>query len=425
MSWTIILLSFIPAVLWILYFYYQDRYEKEPFRLLLLTFIFGCLSVIPALLIEIVLQWQINYFIPFNPIRILISMLMVGVTEELVKYIAVKKTAYCNKEFNEPMDGIVYCVTAAMGFAFVENIGYMLRYHALSGIWGAYSIGLLRAIFSMFGHASFAVIMGSYLGRAKFDPANEKSLILKGLIFASLVHALYNYTLSINKESLSAVIVLFCFLLMWRNMNRVQMDAAVDNSPFKPPDAVYQPRRWKWGLVNIASVVMITTVIVLSIMNFNKLSKFTNKKMNYHFMHPSFWQRGIDADFRTIELKGPSYRGNEPKVRIIMDEIRVRGDTTNAREIVLSRLRTEFTDMKVISREETTMAGKKAHRIIVKWKKTGKFKKEHLMLSRIVIAEKDKKYIAVICESREDQFDKFNPQFLSITNSIHFINPEQ
>lgn len=208
-------------------------------------------------------------------------------------------------------------------------------------------------------------------------------------------------------------------------MNRVQMDAAVDNSPFKPPDAVYQPRRWKWGLVNIASVVMITTVIVLSIMNFNKLSKFTNKKMNYHFMHPSFWQRGIDADFRTIELKGPSYRGNEPKVRIIMDEIRVRGDTTNAREIVLSRLRTEFTDMKVISREETTMAGKKAHRIIVKWKKTGKFKKEHLMLSRIVIAEKDKKYIAVICESREDQFDKFNPQFLSITNSIHFINPEQ
>jgi len=418
----ILLLSLVPAILWILYFYYQDKYEKEPLKLLLFTFLGGCLSVIPALFIELPLGKIITFHIPFSPTRILISMLMVGFAEEICKFLAVWFIAYRNDEFNEPMDGIVYCVTAALGFAFVENIGYMLKFRAASGLSGAYTIGVMRAIFSMFGHASFGVIMGSYLGRARFDRKNEKILIIKGIVFAALIHLLYNYTLTVNKEIIATFLVLIAFLLMWRNMNRVQMDAAVDSSPFKPPTEKYKPKSWKWGMINIITILLISLVIVLSVVNFNKPITYRNKRMHYLFEHPSFWKRLTNRDQSIIDIIGPRYRDNTPRSRILVRKIKEKVGSRSAADNLLNELKKKNRGLEVISRMEAYLAGSQAHQVKYKWKQKHKKGHDISMLSILIVTSTKGRIIAVINDSMEERFGESEKEFQDIINSVQLMD---
>lgn len=422
MNRTIILLSLIPAILWILFFYYQDKYEKEPFKMILFTFGGGCLSVIPAIIIELVLQGQIDYNIPFSPYRILITMLMVGLTEELCKYMAVKKIAYNSSEFNEPMDGIVYSVTAAMGFAFVENIGYMIRANMATGLVSAYTLGLMRALFSMFGHASFAVIMGSYLGRAKFDKAHEGSLIVKGLVLASLVHALYNFTLSIHKGiGAMGFVALIAFVVVWRNMNRVQVDTAVASSPFKPMTESYQPKKWKWTAANLLSLVLLTGVLILSLLTFDNPATFKNHKMEYLFQHPNYWNSSANEDFSVVELWGPSYRGHAPRVRIFTKKALNIKNIEKEMDNMLDELKAQMPGMEKISSEETTLGGLQAQSAHLSWTSTGKRGKGEIpMRSQVLVVIRGENRISILFDSNEENFEHFKEKFDKTAKSFIF-----
>ncbi len=313
----ILYLSFIPAILWILFFYHQDKYEKEPIKLVAITFLAGCLSVIPALVVELVLEKAITFNLPFSPFRILVMMIMVGFTEEICKFIAVKKAAYDTPDFNEPMDGIVYSVTAAMGFAFVENIMYMLKFRATSGLLGAYSIGVLRALYSMFAHATFGVIMGSYLGRAKFEKDKTISLFVKGIVLAALVHTLFNFTLAINNNALGVFLLFIAFPLVWRNMNRAWIGGAHDTSPFKPEnEKEHIKHKWRWGFANILSIFLITVVIFMGVWYFNHPLTYIDETKGYQLQHPSTWQVVSNKHADVVEFQGPPFQGSLPVLRI-------------------------------------------------------------------------------------------------------------
>lgn len=84
--------------------------------------------------------------------------------------------AYRRKAFDEPFDGIVYVVMVGMGFATLENIGYVLQ-HGMG-------TGILRIFLSVPAHATFAILMGDHLGLAKFDAANIKKIFIPGCFLA-------------------------------------------------------------------------------------------------------------------------------------------------------------------------------------------------------------------------------------------------
>ena len=88
-----------------------------------------------------------------------LSFLWVGIVEEFFKFLAVRVTVYRSKEFNEVMDGMIYMVSAALGFAATENVGYMLGF--------GFSVGFLRAILSYLAHISFSAILGLLHGEGK------------------------------------------------------------------------------------------------------------------------------------------------------------------------------------------------------------------------------------------------------------------
>ena len=122
------LLTLAPSIAICIFIYWQDKFEKEPRRLLLTSFLLGMLSVIPTLLLSAV--GQSLGFEPFSNdiVWSLISCIIgIGLVEEYCKFFFVRFHAYQKPAFNEPFDGITYSVMVAMGFATVENIMYVIE----------------------------------------------------------------------------------------------------------------------------------------------------------------------------------------------------------------------------------------------------------------------------------------------------------
>ena len=122
-------LALAPGIGLSLFIYFRDKYEKEPFRLLRNCFLFGMLSIIPAILIELAFgvmgidenQGILTTFV--------FAFLVVGGSEELSKFFVLRFYAYPKKDFNEPFDSIVYAMMISMGFATLENITTLFKLH--------------------------------------------------------------------------------------------------------------------------------------------------------------------------------------------------------------------------------------------------------------------------------------------------------
>lgn len=185
------LAAIAPIVIIVLYIYLKDKYEKEPIRLLFYNFMLGAvISIIITTMIyvifEIILPLPDHYSIFQQLVK---AFIVVGLVEEFSKYIIVRYYAQPHKEFDEPFDGIVYAVMVSLGFAATENIAYVVQ--------GGYEVALLRAFTAVPAHATFGIMMGYYMGKAKFSVRRRK-LNLLGLFLATLFHGAYDFFLFVD-----------------------------------------------------------------------------------------------------------------------------------------------------------------------------------------------------------------------------------
>jgi RsiW-degrading membrane proteinase PrsW (M82 family)/ribosomal protein S18 acetylase RimI-like enzyme len=181
----LIILALAPGVAICLYIFHRDAYNREPKLNLLLSFLLGAAIVVPAAFMEQAL-WKNSDDTGIARIFIK-AFFIVALTEELAKFAVFRLYAYSRKSYDEPLDGIVYCVVVSMGFATIENLMYVLKY--------GWQTGVVRAILSVPAHATFGVLMGYHAGKAKFDPPNEKRFLLTGLLWAVLFHGAYDFCL--------------------------------------------------------------------------------------------------------------------------------------------------------------------------------------------------------------------------------------
>jgi RsiW-degrading membrane proteinase PrsW (M82 family) len=175
-----LILSLLVALFWLKRFRKLDKYEKEPERLIYLTFFAGALATVPSLLFEFPLH--MNYREPSPLGDLFLSFLWVGMVEEFFKYLAVRLTVYRSKDFNEMMDGMIYMISAALGFATMENVGYMLGL----GLF----VGLFRTIISYLAHVSFSAILGYYMAKSKIEA--QRGWLWVGFALAIALHWLYD-----------------------------------------------------------------------------------------------------------------------------------------------------------------------------------------------------------------------------------------
>ncbi|HNW69765.1 MAG TPA: PrsW family glutamic-type intramembrane protease [Bacteroidales bacterium] len=179
-------LAIAPGIGLCLFIYFRDKFEKEPFKLLRNSFLFGVLSIIPAAIIELAfgamgIDENQGVFI-----TLVYAFLIVAVAEESCKFFVLKRYVYKKTDFNEPFDGIVYAVMISMGFATLENILYVVQ----SGIGTA----VLRMFTAVPLHAVCAIFMGYFVGRAKFSTKKAGNLFM-GLFIAVIIHGLYDFFL--------------------------------------------------------------------------------------------------------------------------------------------------------------------------------------------------------------------------------------
>jgi RsiW-degrading membrane proteinase PrsW (M82 family) len=191
----ILILAIAPPLLIAYYVYQKDKYDKEPKSLIIKSFLFGCLGIIPAIFLELFAEGMFtNLF--------LYVFIGIALVEEGVKYFFLKKYLFNKPDFNEPMDGIVYAVMISLGFATVENIFYVFNHPGQE-----IQVAVMRMFTAIPLHAVCGIILGYFVGLAKFSD-NSKPLLYKGLFLATLIHGLYNYFIFLGEGFIFSIIAL-------------------------------------------------------------------------------------------------------------------------------------------------------------------------------------------------------------------------
>ena len=201
-----ILCAIIPALLLVIYFYKRDAQKKEPVSLIWKIFILGFFSVLPAVVLELLLEPFTALSTPLQSIFAR-AFVVAALVEEGIKLAVIRLFVYKRSEFDEITDGIIYTVTAAMGFACFENILYST---------GGLSTVLLRAFTAVPLHALASGIMGYYIGLSRFS---EKGVMIKGLAIAVLIHGLYDFVLFTN--TILGFLVIPILIISWIILKRL------------------------------------------------------------------------------------------------------------------------------------------------------------------------------------------------------------
>ena len=182
-----VILAIVPALIWLAFFYQQDRLEPEPKTFMLEVFALGILMA-SAIGIPLVNEFfRINDWLYTDPIAHLLgSILVVGFTQVFLVWAAVRFSVYQSSEFDERVDGIVYATAAGLGFATMLNFNYVVSRGGVE-----LGIGVVRVAITALAFGSISGVLGYFMGQAKFEhtpayylPAGVTlAAVLNGLFF--------------------------------------------------------------------------------------------------------------------------------------------------------------------------------------------------------------------------------------------------
>ncbi len=217
------LAAVLPTLALLLFFMYSDKF-KEPKKTVLSTFILGIFIIAPLEVFhygtEMILGEPIEYNAFFK------AFFKASFLEELFKFCVL--IFFCTKftEFNEPMDGIVYGLTASLGFAFWENLQYI--YMPDREVTESLQVAWLRAFTAVPSHAFDGVIMGFFIGRHYFRDYKTKINLVWALLIPVTLHGFYDWVLmeeSINRNFMYLIMVVELGLVvyLYRNLKAQQL----------------------------------------------------------------------------------------------------------------------------------------------------------------------------------------------------------
>ena len=193
----------IPSLLWLWFWLKQEEKKPEPKGVLMLVFIMGMVAVVLVLPIQKYIQSQISEHGS--------QLILWAAAEEFLKYLAVMVIVYKTRFIDEPLDWPIYCITAALGFAALENTFFLIKPLSLGETTVSLLTGQLRFLGSTLLHTISSGIVGISIGLSYFmDKFNKKLYVVFGLIFAVALHSVFNFF--IMKNDGSDFLKVFAFL---------------------------------------------------------------------------------------------------------------------------------------------------------------------------------------------------------------------
>jgi len=181
----------IPSVIWLWYWIKEDDIRKPPLGLVALTFITGMLSVVLVIPLQKLMQAHI-----VDNASLIIAW---AVCEEILKFAAFGVIAWASKYVEEPVDYPVYCMTAALGFAALENTMYLVRPVGMQDTTVTLLTTNLRFLGSTLLHSITTGFIGLMMGLAFFQNKTIRFFsAVVGLILAVGLHSVFNFFIMKN-----------------------------------------------------------------------------------------------------------------------------------------------------------------------------------------------------------------------------------
>jgi len=178
----------LPSIIW-LNFYLKRDVRPEPKLMILKIFFYGMASTLPTIFLEKgIFSETAKLQFSQNAVFLINVFLGVALIEELMKFLVVKEKVLSSREFNEPVDAMIYMIIAALGFAAGENI-LILSPLNINQIMG---VSLLRFLGATFLHTLASGILGVFIGLSLRPRRKKWQLIFAGFILAVILHGLYN-----------------------------------------------------------------------------------------------------------------------------------------------------------------------------------------------------------------------------------------
>ena len=224
-----IALTIVPALLLLRYVRSKDRLEPEPPKLIWSLVGLGGLSIIPAVLLEmggsaILIQAADTDSVLY---RVIYWFVVVGLSEELSKYVMLRLRTWKSPDYNCLFDGMVYAVAVSAGFALVENVIYLFRYGA--------SVVFIRAVVSIPAHICFSVFMGVWYSAAKKYqiqgvPGRMRRCRRLAVLLPALTHGLFDLIADSSDVGFGLIIfgayVIAMFIVSWRLIKKLASEDA-------------------------------------------------------------------------------------------------------------------------------------------------------------------------------------------------------
>lgn len=192
----LIVLGFIPSIIWLIIFLTKDP-RPEPKYLIVKVFSFGIIIAPLVVLFEAIVNNITNSNFIYQTAIIFI---WVAFIEEYMKYWVVKTTVVLEPDFDEPHDAIIYMISAALGFAAMENTLIVFKVFP-EGLGATLGVISLRFTGATLLHALSSGIVGYFLGLAWFFYHFKKQLVAFGVILASFFHLTFNSLLYLSPQT--------------------------------------------------------------------------------------------------------------------------------------------------------------------------------------------------------------------------------
>ena len=253
MTTMLLVAALLPAIVLLVFVYHKDKVEKEPIGLIVRVFLLGVVAGPIAAILETILMSTFESILPTGLVLLFLDYFVgVAAVEEALKYLALS-TVKNNPAFNYVFDGVVYAVAAALGFAALENVLYVMD--------GGFEVAVQRAIFSVPGHCADGVVMGCFFGLAKQREAHgnksgARTYYWLAFLLPVIEHGFYDAALSTENDMmvLLALAVELAFIVYAMVLvNKVsKADAPINPVPAVQPVS-QQPSVWacpRCGAVN-------------------------------------------------------------------------------------------------------------------------------------------------------------------------------
>ena len=212
MSYSIaIFFGLAPSFIWLLFFLKKDTHPESN-QMILKIFFYGMAIALVAAFVELGIMALFQGELTFWQ-GIFYGFIGIALTEEILKYLVVRRKILHNSAFDEPTDAILYMIITGLGFAALENILILTGLGEGFPYFDTITTSIVRFVGATFLHALASGTLGFFLALSLFYTKKRTSLILTGIFSATLLHGLYNLFIMKTGESFSWIIPLLILLV--------------------------------------------------------------------------------------------------------------------------------------------------------------------------------------------------------------------